>query len=202
MVAMKNLTGEKFGRLTVRCQLQNEKGRVTWYCTCSCGGFKIIDSKALRTGKTASCGCLRSTHGLSGSHPLYSMWLNMRDRCNNPANKHYRHYGGKGVRVCARWDDFTLFVADMGERSPGTSIDRKNNDGNYEPSNCRWATTHEQAEHTSRSRLLTAAGRTMIMSAWARELGINPTTIIGRLRRGWSEEETCTLPKQHKWSRR
>jgi hypothetical protein len=202
MVNTKNLIGEKFGELTVKCRLQNEKGRSSWYCICSCGGFKIIDSKALVTGKTASCGCLRSTHGLSKSHPLYQIWLNIRDRCNNPRNKRYRHYGGKGVQVCARWDDFTLFIADMGPRPPHTSVDRVNNDGNYEPSNCRWATALEQAQHTSRSRLLTAAGRTMIMSDWARELGINPAVIVGRLQRGWTEENACTLPRQHRWSRR
>lgn len=202
MVALKDLTGETFGNLTVGCQLQNENGRAMWYCTCTCGGFKIIDSKALRTGKTASCGCLRLTHGLSGTHPLYRTWLSMRDRCKNPNNKHYRHYGGRGVRVCDRWNDFALFAEDVGDRPRGTSIDRVDNNGDYEPSNCCWATPFEQAQHTSRTRLISAKGKTMTLAMWARELGMDSSAILNRISKGWSEEAACTLPKQHRWSRR
>lgn len=191
---LKNLVGETFGRLTVMCQVQNTGGRATWFCQCSCGGSKIIDSKALRTGKTASCGCLKATHGLSGSHPQYGVWLSMRARCNTTTDASYKHYGARGIKVCERWDDFTAFIEDMGPRPPKASIERRNNDGNYEPSNCYWATQVEQMSNTRRTKLLTAKGRTMTQSAWARELNTESATLISRLKRGWSEEDTCTIP--------
>jgi hypothetical protein len=140
-------------------------------------------------------------HGLSKSHPLYNTWLSMRVRCNNPQERAYAHYGARGIKVCERWNDFVAFVEDMGPRPSGTSIERIDNDGNYEPSNCRWATDLEQASNTSRTKLITAKGETMTQAAWARKLGVNSSVIIGRIKRGWSEEDACSLPKQHRWTR-
>lgn len=191
----KNLVSKVFGRLTVLAHVGEVNGRVGWYCACSCGWFKIIDSKSLVTGKTASCGCLRVSHGRSNT-ALHKVWTSMRGRCNNPNDQSYAYYGQRGIKVCSRWDSFELFVADMGPRPFGTSIERRDNDGDYEPDNCYWATPVEQASNTSRTRLLAAGGRTQTMSAWARELGLNPAALIGRLARGWTEEEACLTPRK------
>lgn len=194
MVAMKDLTGQVFGRLTVKARLQNENGRLSWYCVCSCGGFKIIDSKALVTGKTASCGCLRIKHGLSKSHPLYPVWLSMRDRCNNPNNNHYQYYGAKGIGVCEQWNDFTMFIEDMGPRPPGKSIERNNLDIGYEPTNCKWATDLEQMNNTTRNRWITVDGTTKTITDWSRTVGGSTSIIHTRLRNGWSERDACLTP--------
>ena len=195
-MAATNLVGKTFGRLTVIASLGYEKGRSSWYCQCSCGWFKITDSKALQEGATSSCGCMRSTHGKAGT-PLYKVWASMRERCNNPNSKTYKHYGERGIRVCERWDSFECFMADMGPRPDGTSIERKNNDGDYDPSNCYWATDYEQAQNTTRTRLLSAGGRTMTITNWCRELGGTVSIIHSRLKRGWTEEAACLTPVKY-----
>lgn len=197
-----DLVGETFGRLTVTCRVANDRaGRASWYCSCSCGGFKIIDSKALRTGKTASCGCLCYSHQQSGS-PLYKVWASMRERCNNPRAKSFAHYGARGITVCERWAGFELFLADMGPRPNGYSIERRDNDGNYEPGNCYWATDFEQAQNTRRTRLITVGGDTRTITEWTRKLGGSVSMIHCRLKRGWTEEAACLTPVQTEWRKR
>ena len=187
------LVGKTFGRLTVLAQLQNERGRSSWYCSCSCGWFKITNGNALQIGTTTSCGCARTIHGESDS-PLHKVWTAMRERCNNPRNRSFKNYGGRGIKVCQRWGDFRLFISDMGPRPPGTTIDRIDNDGNYEPANCQWATYLEQNQHTRRTRKISAGGRTMTVANWARELGGSRIIIHNRLRDGWTEEKACLTP--------
>lgn len=190
---LKNLVGETFGRLTVICQVAHYNGRASWLCKCSCGGLKITDSKSLRTKSVSTCGCSRITHGQSAT-PVHKVWASMRQRCVNPNDPNYYRYGGRGISVCQRWDDFMLFVADMGPRPKGSSIERRDNDGNYEPSNCYWATGNAQQRNTRRNRYLTAGGRTMLMIDWTRELGGSNTVIINRLNSGWTEERACLTP--------
>jgi hypothetical protein len=114
----------------------------------------------------------------------------MRDRCTNPRHHAYALYGGRGIAVCARWESFENFLADMGERPAGTSLDRyPNKDGNYEPGNCRWATDVEQANNTRANRLLTLGSETMPLRAWARRLGIAENTLWARLKKGWPMEK-------------
>lgn len=188
-----HLVGKTFGRLTVVSQAPHHNGRVSWICLCSCFRFKTTDSKSLRTGKVSSCGCIRRTHGMTGS-PLHKVWTNMRNRCNNPRAKDFEYYGGHGIEVCERWNDFELFLKDMGERPPGASIERRHNDKNYTPDNCYWASNLEQRRNTRRNRKLTAGGRTQLMIDWTRELGGCDTLIITRLRMGWSIEDACLTP--------
>lgn len=134
-------------------------------------------------------------HGLTGTR-IYAVWQAMLNRCRNPNVVEYKYYGARGVRVCERWLTFEHFLADVGRAPPGTSLDRINNDGDYEPSNVRWATRHEQAHNKSNNRLLSFKGQTKILADWARDLGVTPGALIHRLDyKGWSIKKALTTPK-------
>lgn len=162
-----NRVGEKFGQLTVvsRDMTKTSGGRVYWICKCSCGTIKSIRADAFVSGNVVSCGCNRNAKNGIGKHrthnlghiPEYSVWTTMKARCKNPNNKDFEYYGARGISVCDKWaNSFSAFINDMGRRpSDKHSIDRINNDGNYEPSNCRWATHSQQMKNrrpTSRKR--------------------------------------------------
>lgn len=160
MKSVRDLAGQRFGRLTViREHGRDKDARAMWYCACDCGVIKPIASRCLLYGTTYSCGCLRreravarnTTHASFGSPTHYS-WQAMRIRCRNPRSKDYHRYGGRGIVICDRWDKFENFLADMGERPVGKTLDRRDNDGNYEPSNCKWSTRKEQAANRCTSR--------------------------------------------------
>ena len=190
-----DISGHKFGRLTVVAYSHGQ--RAMWRCSCECGSSCIVSGKNLRRGETKSCGCLRfvsrATHGHTRKHqltPTYQSWRSMRYR-------RHKDYGARGITVCVRWqgrDGFANFVADMGERPAGMFLERKDNNGNYEPGNCRWATRGEQAANRRTSVLLTHAGETLCLTQWARRLGLTPTGLRGRLDR-LSVEEALSTPR-------
>lgn len=178
-----DISGQRFGLLTA---ISHVKG-VRWLCSCDCGGNAVVASLDLRNGHTQSCGCFRSAqtskrmkkHGMTGS-PTHRTWISMRRRCNETSHDQYKYYGGAGITVCERWQtSFENFLADMGERPQGTTLDRKDPKGNYEPSNCRWATQKEQMNNTSRS--VKFEGKTL--TEWSEELGIQYATLSYRLRK-------------------
>lgn len=186
---------QRYGKLTFLAELGAANGRTQWSCRCDCGELVIASARNVKSGVTTSCGCARQKHGMSKTHPLYATWLTMRDRCNNPKHKDYGRYGGRGIKVDPRWDDFAQFVADMGERPKGKSIDRIDNDGDYSAENCRWATQKEQVTNSSKVQMLTANGKTQSQSDWARELGVHQSCISQRINQyGWSIEKACTTP--------
>lgn len=121
-------------------------------------------------------------------------WSGMRQRCNYRNGPHYSDYGGRGIRVCARWASFEAFAEDMGPRPDGTSIDRIDNDGNYEPGNCQWATPHQQASNKRNNHHITAGGLTLTVAEWTRRLGGSIACVFARLHRGWSEEDAVLTP--------
>lgn len=202
-----DLTGKSFGRLTVISRAENSPSNQTrWLCRCECGTELPVIASSLRDGLTTSCGCRRAElnrarnvkHGYARSGRkrtgIYHVWAGMIQRCNNPKTLGYDYYGGRGIRVCKRWLKFENFLADMGERPPGLTIERRNNNGNYCPSNCYWGTREIQCNNRRNSVFLTFNGITLTMAQWSRKLNIKYLIIISRLRRGWSVRDTLITP--------
>lgn len=142
----------------------------------------------------------KRTHGLTG-HPLFYLWKGMRQRCENPKTTEFRLYGGRGIKVCERWQNFANFLADMGDRPSGASLDRINNDGNYEPGNCRWATPKQQGLNTRKTWKISYAGETMSLRDWAARLGMSKNGLKERLAK-WPLEKALTVPPESNRGRR
>jgi len=158
MRKIENLIDKKFGLLTVESGPFRKDNLIYWNCICKCGNNKLVKSGNLKNNKTKSCGCLyksRSKHnGNTYKHKKeYAIWNSMINRCYNKNNKDYKNYGGKGIKVCDRWkNNFSNFFNDMGLKPESMSLDRINNNGNYEPENCKWSTYIEQASNRSNNR--------------------------------------------------
>lgn len=178
--------------------------RVRWVVKCDCGESVNVSQNNLLSGAVRSCGCLKRdqtikrnlTHGYS-KQKIYMVWQGMIQRCTNPNSGHYQYYGGRGITVCERWrHSFENFLADMGlPPSARHSIDRyPNNDGNYEPSNCRWATPPQQRRNSRRIHLVTRDGVTLPLLDWNAETGL---PIASRINSGWSIEEAFSTPNRY-----
>lgn len=192
-----DLTGQRFGLLTVVERDRLPSGVAAWKCKCDCGGERLVRGGHLTEGAIKSCGCVKSvgntSHGEYRS-PEWVCWMNMVQRCTNPNNPAYDRYGGTGIEVCERWMKFENFLADMGKRPNGMSIDRRDNNKGYELSNCRWATDTTQARNRKVTVELELNGRKQSLMEWADELGMKASVIHTRLWRGWSVEKALTTP--------
>ena len=196
-----DLEGERFGRLVVgRYFGRGKDGISLWQCRCDCGLNRVVHSRNLRSGNTRSCGCLRrdllTQHGVSGTKE-YQAWVGMLHRCNNSSRAQYRNYGGRGIRVSARWvgvGGLANFLADMGKAPLGTSLDREDNDGNYCPENCRWSLPVEQMRNRRCTVRITYRGKSLLLGEWAKRVGLKTSCLRGRLRGGWTAEETLETP--------
>jgi hypothetical protein len=198
--ARQDLTGMRFERLTVESAAQDHVGKngaraAYWNCRCDCGKAKAVMGHHLKRGLIRSCGCysaeivsLRSRTHEATRHGkttgTYRSWCAMKTRCTNANQPGAKDYVLRGISVCDRWmDSFENFLADMGERPPGCSIDRINNDGNYEPGNCRWATTKEQAANKRRTNDIELCGFRMSLIKWAAYFKISPHLIYHQSRK-------------------
>jgi hypothetical protein len=200
-----NLTGQKFGNLTVIRESHQVGKVIFWVCQCDCGKETIVRRCHLTSGHTRSCGCLwvkslkemHVTHGATsngGPTPEYISWCQMKSRCANPNNEKYPEYGGRGIMVSPRWtgdNGFENFLADMGPRPKGTSLDRwpNNKDGHYEPGNCRWGTDEQQTRNKRNNHFFEYNGERMIAADWGKRLGIDRNTILSNIKRGKTFEE-------------
>jgi len=201
-----DIVGKKFGRLTAIMFSHSLKKYAYWKFLCECGNIKVIRGTHVTSGLTLSCGCFRNeqtskaltTHGHYTGRSQTSeicAWKNLKERCLNKKDKGYENYGGRGIKICDRWMKFENFYADMGDRpSDKHSIDRINNDGNYEPSNCKWSTRTEQNSNTRRNRYYTYGGETLTIMQWGRKLGFNPGMLKSRIKRGASFKDAITRP--------
>ena len=199
----KNLTGQKFGRLTVVEYVGKYKcGATLWQCSCECGQTRVAAAVNLVKGSTKSCGCFRreisrasSTHHMCDTTE-YASWVGLRSRCNSPSNPKFHRYGGRGITLCSEWESFETFFADMGPRpSPEHSLDRINNSLGYCKENCRWATPAEQSNNRECTVFITFNGEKNPLTYWAVETGISRHVLLQRVKKlGWSAERALTTP--------
>lgn len=184
----RDLTGQKFGRWTVNhFDGRIARGMAVWSCTCECGEIRKIPASRLLTGHSKSCGCLsqerKTIHGMQATK-IYTVWENVIQRCNNPRHPSYKNYGGRGIRVCERWLSAKNFIEDMlPTYQPGLTLDRIDNEGDYEPANCAWRSRREQSNNTRTNRWIEFNGERLTMSQWSKKLGINHQTIHDRLKK-------------------
>lgn len=194
MSKIKTLKKDTYGRLKILSYEHRER-RTYAKCRCSCGKEKLVRTEALKSGVTKSCGCLHreriTTHGKTGS-PVYHCWQSMKQRCYDSKSRNYKHYGGRGIKVCSRWMKFENFHKDMGDPPKGLSLDRIDNNGIYKPSNCRWANAIQQA-NSKRSTVLIDG---LSILQYCIKHSINPGVIYDRRRYGWSMDEAINTPRR------
>ncbi len=204
------LVGGRFGRLVVIQRLDNRARCRWWLCKCDCGGETSCRTTALTSMRKKSCGCLlkeimsnrflihghTSRNGKRHVTREYIAWLSMRGRCFNPNNNWYAAYGGRGITISPEFESFERFLACVGPKPKGYSLERINNDGNYEPGNIKWASASDQANNRRTNHLITFNEKTQTLMQWSRETGIDNTCIRKRLRLGWSIHRTLTTPSR------
>lgn len=190
-MTIKDETNNTYGKLTVLgLSAKRMYNQAAWLCKCECGNESIVCGQSLRRGATTSCGCVgeenkkirATTHGKTRT-PSHITWTNMLQRCQDPNKSNYRYYGGRGIKVCDRWLDFENFYEDMGDRPKDKTLDRKDNDGDYSPENCKWSTKKEQSLNTSQVHLIEFNGIADSISGWGRRLGISSSCMWHRLKR-------------------
>lgn len=204
---VKDLTGQKFGKLLVVSREPSKNGRAMWLCKCECGNYTTVKGNKLSTGHTKSCGCLQiykasklnRTHGESKTR-LYKTWQGIKKRCYNTSNRDYIHYGGRGIAVCDEWRNSYLTFKDWAINngySDNLTIDRIDVNGNYEPNNCRWVTMKQQARNSSHNRYVTINNKTHCLSEWCEILNLNYRNVLNRINNlGWTVSEALELKER------
>ncbi len=199
---IKDLSNMKFGLLDViKIVGRGRNKAILWLCRCNCelNKERIVESSRLIEGRIKSCGCTNKAKFHDGVNtPEYKSWTSLKERCNNPKYKKYKNYGGRGIKVCEKWNDsFENFRLDMGLKpSSSHTIDRIDNNGDYCKKNCRWATKKEQSNNTRTNHFIEYNGEKLTISEWARKLNINRATLSGRIRNGWSLEKAFSPTKK------
>jgi len=204
---LKDITGQKFGRLTVISK-NDRPGHLTyWNCVCDCGNTAVIAGSRLKNGNTKSCGCLHdessrkrakmqfTKHGMCHTR-LSSIWSSMKTRCSNPNARAYKWYGARGITFCDDWNEFEPFMewALANGYSDNLTLERIDVNGNYEPENCKWIPFSEQGKNTRKNHFVTIKGETHCVSEWSKIIGINRSSFRERLQKGWSEEDLLKPP--------
>lgn len=202
-----DLTGQRFGRLTAFCRedfvKKDGKKETAYLCKCDCGDVRKVLAYNLKNGHTESCGCLslekrtkaRTTHHKTGTR-IYRIWRGMKTRCENSNDYHYEYYGGRGINVCSEWQRFEPFYnwALANGYAKSLTLERIDNNGNYEPSNCRWATIKEQCNNRRTSRIITHNNVSHTLSEWAAIAKIKRGTLAYRIDNGWSIDDALNTP--------
>jgi len=206
---MKDLTGQRFGKLVVDKYIgKNKYGQSIWLCKCDCGNIEKILGNSLKSNRTKSCGCLYMKHGHSTRGKVsrtYRIWQDMKKRCTNINHPSYKDYGGRGITICERWinkkNGYKNFLKDIGEIPQGLTLDRIDNNklvNGYSPENCRLATPKEQGRNKRNNKLYYYDGEEQCVSALVEEYEIGRSTLNYRLRGGQSIEEALTTPVRYK----
>lgn len=199
-----DLTGQKFGRWTILSLAgKSARGKSLWQAVCECGTSRSVEGSNLRSGGSRSCGCLkddlariRLSKGFDTSSSEYKSWYHFKERCNNPNNKDYASYGGRGISYQKSWDVYANFLKDMGPKPvPGLELERKNNNKNYTKANCRWASRKEQNRNKRNTRWVLLNRRKISLAEAAELVGQDYSKLITRIRRGQSIGYGITLPK-------
>lgn len=203
-----DLRGQLFGRLTPEKYVGSDTRGTLWRCLCTCGNYCIVAAARLKMGKAKSCGCLRAEvarakatkHGharyAAGARTgEYVIWMNMKQRCTNHNNRQYNDYGGRGIKVCKRWMNFGKFISDMGPRPTGKhTIERKDNDKGYTPTNCIWLSQALQSRNRRTSRRIEHNGITATLAGWGERTGLTSRCIRRRIEVGWSIARALSEP--------
>lgn len=202
-----HIIGKKFNRLKV-LKFSHRRKKIAYFeCICDCGNTVTTRGSSLVNGHTKSCGCFSKDaksrrfkkHGYSNTKE-YKAWNAIIKRCTDSQNRAYENYGGRGIKVCKRWcDSFENFLEDMGKApTPKHTIDRIDNDGDYTPDNCRWATMKQQMNNKRSNVNITWNGETKTATQWARKMNMPRSTFFNRLNNGWSLEKIFNTPIKHK----
>lgn len=201
LIRAEDLATERFGRWTVTGPGPDRVSpggtrRPTLNVKCDCGTVRSVSVATLKNGESKSCGCLHkeiqaarfgayaTTHALTGTG-AWNSWTAMKSRCTNPKNKAFKHYGGRGIQFCERWGSFKNFLTDMGDRPEGKTLDRKDVNGNYTPSNCKWSTQSEQCINRRGITAYKINGENLTIRQWSERLAVSITTLKARLSRNW-----------------
>lgn len=210
---MTDLKGQKYNRLLVIGDTIRKDGSYYCLCKCDCGSETLVRRSALVSGGTKSCGCLRGKYHANSKYSkhsrLYQVWYGMKRRCENPKSTSYHRYGGRGIRVCKEWSDsyeaFVDWAMETGynpnSKHKECTLDRIDNDGNYEPSNCRWANMVVQSNNRRNSVTITYQGETLTVAQWAKRVGLSHGALLNRINQGWDIEVALTTPstKGNRW---